>query len=91
MFNKTAGKLGLTRYRRRGGLTERKLAEYLPAMLLTNLSTMLLVSVDGIVAGNLVGPDALSSINIFYPVTVMVGAVSTVAAIGISTSISTAM
>lgn len=82
---------GLLRFRRKGDLTGRKLAEYLPAMLITNLSTLLLVSVDGIVAGNLVGKDALSSINFFYPVTVAVGAVTMLAASGIATSLSTAM
>ena len=84
-------KSGLFRYRRKGDLTGRKLAEYLPAMLITNLSALLLISVDGIVAGNLVGKDALSSINFFYPVTVAVGAVTMLAASGIATSLSTAM
>ena len=60
-------------------------------MLITNLSTLLITSVDGIVAGNFVGSDALSSINIFYPVLVVVGAISAVASIGIATSLSTAM
>ena len=60
-------------------------------MLITNLSTLLLSSVDGIVAGNLVGSDALSSINIFYPVLVVVAAISMVASSGIATSLSTAM
>ena len=82
---------GLLRYRRSGDLTSRKLAEYIPAMLITNLSTLLLVSVDGIVAGNLVGEEALSAVNIFYPVTVLVGALSVLVASGISTSLSTAM
>ena len=82
---------GLFQYRRKGDLTGHKLAEYIPSMLLTNLSALLLTSVDGIVAGNLVGSDALSSINIFYPVTVVIGAISLLTASGISTSISTAM
>ncbi len=82
---------GLLRFRRKGDLTGRKLAEYLPAMLITNLSTLLLVTVDGVVAGNLVGKDALASINIFYPVTVAIGAVTILVAVGVSTSLSTAM
>ena len=91
MIRETAEKLGLTQYRRRGDLTGRKLMEYLPAMLITNLSTLLLASVDSIVAGNLVGSDALSSINIFYPVLVVIAAISMVASSGIATSLSTAM
>lgn len=81
----------LLKYRRRGDLTARKLAEYIPAMLFTNLSTLLLISVDGIVAGNLVGKDALSSINIFLPVDIAVGALSSLVASGIATCLSTAM
>ena len=91
MIKETTRKLGITRYRRRGDLTGRKLKEYLPAMMITNLSTLLLSSVDGIVAGNLVGSNALSSINIFYPVLVVVAAISMVASSGIATSLSTAM
>ena len=91
MIKEKAEKIGLKQYRRRGDLTGRKLREYLPAMLITNLSTLLLGSVDGIVAGNLVGSDALSSINIFYPVLVIVASVSMVVSIGIATSLSTAM
>lgn len=81
----------ITKYRRTGNLTGRKLAEYIPAMLMTNLSALLFTSVDGIVAGNLVGADALSSINIFFPVSVVVGAISALIASGISISLSTAM
>ena len=80
----------ITKYRRTGNLTGRKLAEYIPAMLMTNLSALLFTSVDGIVAGNLVGADALSSINIFFPVSVVVGAISALIASGISISLSTA-
>ena len=41
----------LKRYRRDGGLTLRKLAEYIPAMIMTNLSALLLMSEDGLVVG----------------------------------------
>jgi Na+-driven multidrug efflux pump len=82
---------GLLRFRRSGDLTSRKLAEYIPAMLITNISALLLISVDGIVAGNLVGKEALSAVNIFYPVTVLVGAITMLVASGVSTCLSTAM
>lgn len=81
----------LKRYRRDGGLTLRKLSEYIPAMIMTNLSVLLLMSVDGLVVGNCCGSDALSSVNIFYPVSLMTGTLSVLAASGIATSISTAM
>ena len=82
---------GLMKYRRMGSLSARKLREYIPAMIMTNLSTLLLLTVDGIVAGNLIGQDALASINIFYPVGVLTGAVSALVSVGISISLSTAM
>ena len=82
---------GVNKYRRRDDLTRHKLREYIPAMIMTNLSTLLLLSVDGIVAGNLVGADALSSINVFYPIGVFTGALSDLTGIGIATSISMAM
>jgi Na+-driven multidrug efflux pump len=69
----------------------KKIKEYFPAMLMTNLSTLMLISVDSLVAGNLLGEDALSSVSIFYPVTVLVGAYTALVALGISTSISTAL
>jgi Na+-driven multidrug efflux pump len=82
---------GLAQFRRMGDLSMRKLREYIPAMLMTNLSTLLLVTVDGVVAGNLVGKDALASINIFAPVSILVGSLSMLVSSGISISISTAM
>ena len=81
----------LRAYRRRGGLTRRKLKEYIPVMIITNLSLLLITSVDGIVVGNFVGKEALSSVNIFFPVLVLTGAFSALTASGIATSISTAM
>ena len=79
------------RFQRTSDLTSHKLLEYIPALLLTNLSTLVLVTVDGLVAGNLVGNEALSSVNLFYPVSVTVGILSVLAASGISTCLSTRM
>lgn len=81
----------IKKYLRSGELIKHKLKEYVPAMIITNLSTLLLLSVDGIVAGNLVGAAALSSINIFYPISVFTGAASDLTGVGIATSISKSM
>ena len=81
----------LNDYKRSAGLTMRKLREYIPTMMLTNLSTLLMLSVDGIVVGNLVSSNALSSVNIFGPITLVIGALSILASNGISTGLSTAM
>ena len=81
----------ITGYRRKGDLTGKKLMEYLPALVITNLSNLILTSVDSVIAGNFVGSEALASINFFYPVTLFTSSISVLAASGISTSISTAM
>ena len=77
--------------RMRGNLTRRKIREYLPAMVVTNLSNLLLVSVDGLVVGNFLGKDALASVNIFYPAMLLTGVMSVITAVGIGTSLSTAI
>ncbi|MEE3493297.1 MATE family efflux transporter [Ruminococcus sp.] len=77
------------RFKRTGELTRKKLIEYIPAMLITNLSTLLLISVDGLVVGNLVGGKALSAVNIFSPATLLIGVISTLIASGIGICLST--
>ncbi|MBR6230229.1 MAG: polysaccharide biosynthesis C-terminal domain-containing protein [Eubacterium sp.] len=79
------------RFSRDGSLTRKKLFEYIPAMVITNLSTLLLISVDGLVLGNFVGSDALSAVNIFYPATMFIGLVSLLLGVGASSAISTCM
>ena len=81
----------ITKYRRKGNLTGKKLMEYIPALLITNVSNLILNSVDSVIAGNFVSADALSAINCFYPVTLFTSSISVLAASGISTSLSTAM
>ena len=81
----------LRKFRRNGGLIRRKLIEYIPVMILTNLLLLLISTVNGLIAGNFLGEDAFSSINIFYPVSVLLAAFGAVTAVGIATSISTAM
>lgn len=78
----------LSRFGRDSSLILRKLKEYIPPMIVTNLSTLLLISVDGLVVGNLVGSDALASVNIFYPITLFIGIVSVLAASGSATAVS---
>lgn len=79
------------RFTSSGALTRRKLLEYIPVMIVTNMSVFLLTAVDGLVAGNLVGSNALASVNIFFPATVIITVVSTIAASGAATSLATAM
>lgn len=84
-------KLRLDRFRRNSDLMQRKIIEYLPAMTATNLSTLLLVNVDTLVVGNFSGKDAFVSVSIFNPMTIVIGVLSVLTALGIGTSLSTAM
>ena len=79
------------RFRRDGTLTDKKLREYIPIMVVNNLSVLLLVTVDGLVLGNLVGKDALAAVNIFYPATTLIGVASVLVASGTGTSIAVAV
>ena len=79
------------RFKRTGSLTLRKLLEYIPALLMTNIATLLLVLVDGLVVGNLVSSEALSAVNILNPAVLAVGVVSVLIANGAATSLSTRM
>jgi len=81
----------LDRFRRNSDLMQRKIIEYLPAMTATNLSTLLLVNVDTLVVGNFSGKDAFVSVSIFNPMTIVIGVLSVLTALGIGTSLSTAM
>ena len=81
----------LNKFRRIGDLSMFKFREYLPAMILTNLSTLLLITVDGLVVGNFTGADALAAVSVFMPLTVFFGAFAALAAYGIGTSLSTSI
>lgn len=74
-----------------GNLTKRKLIQFFPAMLLTNISTLLLITVDGLVVGNFCGSNALSSVSIFQPATVAIGAISVLLSSGAATRLSEGM
>lgn len=78
-------------FRFSGELTKKKLIQYFPAMLITNISTLLLISVDGLVVGNFCGKSALSSVNIFYPATLAIGIISTILSAGAAARLSEGM
>ena len=78
-------------FKRDNSLMRRKLAEYLPVMTITNLSNLLLISVNGIVVGNFLGKDAFASVNIFGPIISLIGAITALVATGVSTSLAAAI
>ena len=63
-----------SKYKRKDSLIRLKLLEYIPILVISNLSTLLILTVDGIVVGNFVGSEALAAIQIFSPVTILLGA-----------------
>lgn len=79
------------RFRRTDTLTSRKLREFIPVTIATNLSVFMLGTLNSLVAGNLVGIDALASVQIFAPLEVVFGAPSLLVAVGAGTSLSTCM
>lgn len=81
----------MERFLRDDSLMRRKLLSYLPYMIMTHLSILLIMAVDGIVVGNLVGASALASVSIITPITAAFGVVSVLVASGISTILSTCM
>ena len=74
-----------------GGLTRVKLIEYLPALIATNISTLLLVSVDGLVVGNLRGAEAFASVSLTAPAEFFISSLSILIASGSAMSLSTAL
>ena len=81
----------MEQFRRDDSLLHYKLLSYLPFMILTNLATLLLSTVDGLVVGNLVGGDALSAVSIFMPVPTVICIFTICVSAGISTTLSTGM
>lgn len=65
-------------------LVIRKMRAYLPTMILTNLSTLLIVSIDGLVVGNYVGAAGLAAVNIVYPLILFIGTFSGIITNGVS-------
>lgn len=76
---------------RKGTLTGRKLREFIPIMILTNMSVFIMSTVDGLIAGNLVSEKALASINIFFPAMVILTIISALIESGSATSLATCM
>ena len=78
----------LSHYCSNGSIIWKKLMEYIPPLLLTNLSTLLLVSVDGLIVGNFVSQNALASVNFFYPITLFFSVITVLISSGCATAIS---
>lgn len=84
----TSSDLG-QKFKRNKSLIRIKMLEYVPTLILSNLSTLLILTADGLVVGNFLGSDALASVNIFYPVIVLMGVISAIVSNGTATCLST--
>ena len=54
-------------------LIRKKFLQFLPGMLLTNVSTLILINVDGVVIGNMVGSTAFAAVAVIAPVVSLIG------------------
>ena len=91
MSNNNIDKDLKTKYGRKDSLIRKKYWEYVPILFITNLSTMLLTTVDGIIAGNYMGGMALAAINLFNPIAVLLSAYIAIISHGISDSFADAL
>ena len=64
-------------------LIDLKIRQFLPFMLLSQVSAMLLVFSDSLVVGNYVGSDGLAAINVAYPLTFIMAMFSIIPQTGI--------
>ena len=64
-------------------LIDLKIRQFLPFMLLSQVSAMLLVFSDSLVVGNFVGSDGLAAINVAYPLTFIMAMFSIIPQTGI--------
>ena len=85
----TNNEIPTSKFNSKNSLISEKLLEYIPAMLLTSISSLLLVSVDGLIVGNLIDEDALSSVTIFTPVTFFISTFSILLSTGVANTLST--
>lgn len=81
----------LKKFRRKNTLIRMKYLEYVPILVISNLSTFLLVTVDGLVVGNFMGSMALAAVNMFNPLAVLLSAYIAIIAHGIADSFADAM
>lgn len=68
--------------KRNAFLLNRAIGNYLVASVLTMIISQLNVTIDGIIVSNLIGPDALSAINLFMPINIVITCLYTCFAMG---------
>lgn len=66
------------KYKLKDSLIRIKLLQYIPVLVISQLSTMLILSVDSIIVSNYVGQEALAAVQIFHPVTAFLGVITAI-------------
>ena len=79
------------RFKRTNSLIRKKYLEYVPVLFITNLSSLLLITIDGIFVGNYIGSEALAAVDMFTPIAVLISAYIALSAHGIADSFADAL
>lgn len=78
----------LEKYKYSGGIFSGKFAKQFFIVLLTNLTTLILLTVDGFVVSRFEGTDALNSVGLFNPFLLVIGAITLILASGVNVVLS---
>lgn len=74
----------LEKYKYSGKVFTNKYVTQFLVVLLTNLTTLILITIDGFVAAHFIGEDALNSVNLLNPFVLIMGAVTIFLAGGVN-------
>ena len=80
-----------TKYRRKNSLIRTKYLEYVPVLLVTNIASLLLITIDGIFVGNYIGSIALAAVDMFTPIEVLLSSYIALIAHGIADNFADAL
>ena len=80
-----------TKFKRKNSLIRMKYLEYVPVLFITNLASLLLITIDGIFVGNYIGSTALAAVDMFTPIEVLLSAYIALIAHGIADNFADAL
>ena len=75
---------GMQAYRRDTSVISKALGNFLSASILTSVASQLAITTDAVIVSHLIGPDAISAINVSMPVTMLFSCVSILVGLGAS-------
>lgn len=80
-----------TKFKRKNSLIRMKYLEYVPVLFITNLASLLLITIDGLFVGNYIGSTALAAVDMFTPIEVLLSAYIALIAHGIADNFADAL